>query len=73
MPGGYGGIRILRRMSEDMILTPQEVEKRLKAWADVTQLCLELRLAVLRKRYPHLDDETLREMRRKEIAGSKEP
>jgi hypothetical protein len=38
------------------LITPEEVERRLKAWADVTQLSLELKRAALRKKYPSLDD-----------------
>lgn len=37
-------------------ITAEEVEKRLRAWADVTLLSLELKRAALRKKYPTLDD-----------------
>ncbi len=40
-------------------LAPQEVERRIRAWAEVTQLSLELKRAALRKRYPHVDDREL--------------
>ena len=34
------------------IISDAEVEKRIKAWADVTMLSIELKRAALRKRYP---------------------
>ena len=51
-----------------MTLLSEEVEKRLRAWADVTMLSLELKLSMLRKRNPELGEQTLRELMRKEIA-----
>jgi len=47
-------------------ISPSEVEKRLKAWADVTMLCLELKKAFLRKRYPELNETEISELIRKE-------
>jgi len=47
-------------------IEPSEVEKRLKAWADVTMLSLELKKAVLRKRYPELTETAISELMRKE-------
>lgn len=35
-------------------ISDAEVEKRIKAWADMTKLSLELKHAALRKRYPDL-------------------
>lgn len=37
-------------------ITPEEVEKRLRAWADVTRRSLELKRSALRKKYPSLDE-----------------
>jgi hypothetical protein len=39
-------------------ISPSEVEKRLRTWADVTLLSLELKRAALKNKYPdHSDDE----------------
>lgn len=40
-------------------IAAEEVEKRLRAWADVTLLSLELKRAALRKKYPALDDQAI--------------
>lgn len=48
------------------IISDAEVEKRIKAWADVTMLSIELKLAGLRQRYPELSENELRELMRKE-------
>ncbi len=42
-------------------LSPQEVEERIQAWADVTHLSLELKRAALRKQYPNLSDREISE------------
>lgn len=49
-------------------LSPAEVEERIKAWADVTMLTLDLKHAALRKRHPELSDNKIRELVRKEIS-----
>lgn len=49
-------------------LDPSEVEKRIKAWADVTMLSLELKRAVMRKRYPELGEDAISELMRKELS-----
>jgi len=49
-------------------LSPSEVEKRLKAWADVTMLSLELKRAAMRKRYPELREDEINELVRKELS-----
>lgn len=48
------------------IISDAEVEKRIKAWADMTMLSIELKLAGLRQRYPELSENELRELMRKE-------
>lgn len=40
-------------------LSAEEVEKRFRAWADVTLLSLELKRAALKKKYPALDDQAI--------------
>lgn len=50
------------------ILDPADVEKRLKAWADVTMLSLELKRAAMRKRYPELREDEINELVRKELS-----
>jgi hypothetical protein len=52
-------------------LDPKDVEKRIRAWADVTMLSLELKLAVLRKKHPELGEADLRELMRRELSVSK--
>ena len=47
-------------------ISDAEVEKRLRAWADVTMLSIELKRAAMRKRYPHLNEDEIRELIRKE-------
>ena len=47
-------------------ISDAEVEKRIRAWADVTMLAIELKLAGLRQRYPELSEDELRELMRKE-------
>jgi len=50
-------------------VTAEEVEKRLRAWADVTLLSLELKRAALKKKYPALDDQTITTMMRERQAA----
>ncbi len=47
-------------------ISPSDVEKRIKAWADVTMLSLELKRAAMRKRHPELREDEIRELVRKE-------
>ena len=49
-----------------------EVKKRIMAWADVTMLAIELKLAGLRQRYPELSEDKLRELMRKEHSAMKD-
>lgn len=49
-------------------LDSTEVEKRIKAWADVTMLSLELKRAAMRKRYPELREDEINELVRKELS-----
>lgn len=45
-----------------------EVKKRIKTWADITMLSLELKRAALRKRHPELNEDEINELVRKEIS-----
>ena len=54
------------------IISDAEVEKRIRAWADVTMLAIELKLAALRQRYPELGEDKLRELMRKEHSAMKD-
>jgi len=49
-------------------LEPAEVEKRIRAWADVTMLSLELKRAAMRKRHPELGEDEISELVRKELS-----
>lgn len=49
-------------------ITDAEVKKRIQAWADVTMLSLELKLAMLKKKYPGLKKAELRELMRRELS-----
>jgi hypothetical protein len=53
-------------------IEPAEIEKRIKAWADVTMLSLDLKRAAIRKRHPELGEEETRELMRKELSVLKE-
>ena len=56
------------------IISDAEVEKRIRAWADVTMLSIELKLAMLRKNYPALREDEIRQLMRKEymtVKGNK--
>lgn len=50
-----------------MKLSPEEATASLQAWADATLCAIELRLAVLRKRYPDASEKKLRSIMREEI------
>lgn len=54
------------------ILEPEDIKNRIQAWANVTMLSLELKLAALRKRHPELSEFDLRELMRKELRMLKE-
>ncbi|MEK6678282.1 MAG: hypothetical protein AABY39_02580 [Nitrospirota bacterium] len=45
-----------------------EIERRVRAWADVTMLSLELKRAAMRKRYPKLKENELKELMLKELS-----
>ncbi len=49
-------------------LSPVEVQKRIKAWADMTMLSLELKRAAMRKRHPELKEDEINELVRKELS-----
>ena len=49
-------------------ISDAEVEKRIKAWADVTMLAIELKLSMLRQRHPELSENELREFMRNELS-----
>ena len=53
-------------------LSSEEVEKRIRAWADITLLSLDLKLALIRKNHPELNEDELRELMRKEHAWPEE-
>ncbi len=52
-------------------ISDEEAEKRIKAWADITMLSLELKRAVLRKRQPDLSKDEINELMRKELSSLK--
>ena len=54
------------------MISDAEVEKRIMAWADMTMLAIELKLAGLRQRYPELSENELRELMRKENSVMKD-
>lgn len=55
-----------------IIISGAEVEKRIKAWADVTMLSIELKRAMLKKRYPEYSDEEIRHLMLKELSDAKD-
>ncbi len=52
-------------------LSPEEVEKRIKAWADVTMLSLEIKLAALKKHHPELSENELKQLMQKDLSWRK--
>lgn len=52
-------------------ISDAEIEKRIKAWADITMLSLELKRAVLRKRHPDLSEDEVNELMRNELSPLK--
>ncbi len=53
-------------------ISDAEVEKRIKAWADVTMLSIELKRAMLRRRYPEYSDDEIRHLMVKELSDAKD-
>jgi hypothetical protein len=49
-------------------IDPVEAEKRIRAWADLTMLSLELKRAMLRKRHPELSEDSVNELARAELS-----
>jgi hypothetical protein len=49
-------------------ISDSEAGKRLKAWADVTMLSLELKRAAMRKRHPELRDDEINALVREELS-----
>jgi hypothetical protein len=49
-------------------ISPSEIEKCIKAWADVTMLSLELKRAAMRKRHLELREDEIKELMRKELS-----
>ena len=49
-------------------ISDAEIEKRIKAWADVTMLSLDLKRAAMRKRHPELREDEINELVRKELS-----
>ncbi len=54
------------------MISDAEVEKRIRAWADVTLASLELKRAALRKRYPEYSDDEIRHLMVKELSDAKD-
>lgn len=52
-------------------LPSSEVERRIRLWADVTMLSLELKRAVLRKKYAGASEDELKELMREELSKLK--
>jgi len=50
-------------------ITAEEVEKRLRAWADVTMPSPELKHAAPKKKYPALDDQAITTLMRERHAA----
>ena len=48
-------------------IDPAEIEKRIRSWAEVTSLCLELKYAAMRKRHPELSEDDISEVVRKQL------
>lgn len=48
-------------------IDPAEIEKRIKMWADVTMVTLELKYAAMRKRHPELSEDDISEIVRKQL------
>jgi hypothetical protein len=48
-------------------IDPAEIENRIRAWAEVTMLCLDLKYAAMRKRHPELSEDEISELVRKQL------
>ena len=55
----------MRRMNRE--INPAEIEKRIRMWAEVTTLSLELKYAAMRKRHPELSEDEISEIVRKQL------
>jgi hypothetical protein len=53
--------------SKDRI-SDTEIEKRIKAWADITMLSLEMKRAVIRQKHPELGEDEINGLVRKELS-----
>jgi len=49
-------------------ISDAEIEKRIKAWANVTMLSLELKRAVIGQKHPELGEDELNRLVRKELS-----
>jgi hypothetical protein len=49
-------------------ISDAEIEKRIKAWADVTMLLLEMKRAVIRQKHPELGEDEINGLVRKELS-----
>lgn len=49
-------------------ISDAEVEKHIKAWADVTMLSLEMKRAVIRQKHPELGEDEINGLVRKELS-----
>ena len=58
----------LAEVADMKIISDAEVEKRIKAWANVTLLSLDLKRAMLRKQYPEYSDDEIRHLMVKELS-----
>lgn len=67
------GSEYIEREKDPMkIISDAEVEKRIKAWADITLLSIELKRSALRKRYPECSDDEIRRLIVKELSDAKD-
>jgi hypothetical protein len=49
-------------------ISAQLVEERIRAWAEITALSLELKLAAMNVRFPYYDADAVNEVMRKELS-----
>lgn len=50
------------------LISDAEIEQRIRGWADVTRVSLDLKRAALRNCYPSLSEDTLAELLRKQLS-----
>ena len=50
------------------LISNAEIEKRIKAWADITMLSLEMKRAVIREKHPELGEDEINGLVRKELS-----